>query len=69
MSRLHDIPETAVILDVSRVTVYRLIANGDLESCDVAPSGSRRPKTRVSDAAIDAFIKARTRNTKRLRSA
>lgn len=59
--RLHDITTTAEILGVSRDTVYRLIATGDLESCDVAPTGSRQSKTRVSDDAIRAFIAARTR--------
>lgn len=66
---LNTIPETAKKLQVSRETVYQLINRGDLESCDIAPSGSRRPKTRVSDEHIAAFIKARTRKPKRLRTA
>ena len=65
---LHTIDRTAEILDVARVTVYRLIAAGDLESCDVAPSGSRRSKTRVSDDAIAAFVRNRTRKAKALRT-
>lgn len=69
MDRLRGIDETAEILGVSRVTVYRLISAGDLAACDVAPTGSRRPKTRVADSAIDRFIEARTRQPKRLRSA
>lgn len=67
--RLHKLPEAAEILDVSLTTVYRLIASGDLESCDIAPSGSPQPKTRVSDEQLAAFIKARTRKTPRLRTA
>lgn len=66
---LNTIPETAKKLRVSRETVYQLINRGDLESCDIAPTGSRRPKTRVSDGAIEAFIAARTRKAKHLRSA
>ncbi|GGV33894.1 hypothetical protein GCM10010182_67130 [Actinomadura cremea] len=66
---LNTIPETARKLRVSRETVYQLINRGDLESCDIAPSGSRRPKTRVSDTAIEAFVAARTRKVQRLRSA
>lgn len=69
MAQLHTIPETARLLGVHRDTVYQLINRGDLESCDIAPSGSRRPKTRVSDAAIERFITARTRKPKRLRTA
>lgn len=59
--RLNTVPETAKALGVHRATVYELIARGDLESCDIAPTGSTRSKTRVSDDAIAAFIKARTR--------
>lgn len=68
-AQLHDIDETAEILRVSRVTVYRLIAAGDLESIDAAPTGSRRSKTRVSEEAITRFIEKRTRKPKALRSA
>jgi len=61
--RLHTINEAAALLRVSRATVYRLIATGDLESVDVAPTGSRSPKTRVSADAIARFIEARTRKS------
>lgn len=61
MARLYTIDETAELLRVGRVTVYRLIAAGDLEATDVAPTGSRSPKTRVSEDAIAAFIAARAR--------
>lgn len=69
MTHLNTIPETAKKLRVHRDTVYQLINRGDLESCDIAPSGSRRPKTRVSDAAIERFVAARTRKATHLRSA
>lgn len=68
-AQLNTIPETAKRLKVCRDTVYAYIAAGDLESCDIAPSGSKRPKTRVSDEAIAKFIKTRTRQPKRLRTA
>lgn len=67
-SQLYDIPATARRLNTSKDTVYRLIAAGDLESCDIAPPGSKQPKTRVSDEAISKFIAARTRTTKELRA-
>jgi transposase len=67
--KLHKLPDVADMLDVSLTTVYRLIAAGDLESCDIAPSGSPQPKTRVSDEQLAAFIKKRTRKTPRLRTA
>lgn len=67
-ARLYDIDETAERLQVGRATVYRLIAAGDLEACDAAPTGSLRPKTRVSDEAIAKFIESRTRKAKALRT-
>jgi len=63
-SQLYDIPEVMRRLKTSKDTVYRLIAAGDLESCDIAPPGSKAPKTRVSDEAIERFIAARTRKAK-----
>lgn len=60
-SGLLTIPQTAAHLQVGINTVYRLIASGELAPTDVAPKGSRKPKTRVSREAADAFIKARTR--------
>lgn len=67
--QLNTIPQTTEMLDVPRVTAYRLIAVGDLESCDVAPSTSRRSKTPVSDDAISTFIQARTRHKRHRRAA
>jgi len=69
LNRLYDIDETAELLGVGRATVYRLIAAGDLGSCDVAPTGSKRPKTRVSERHIAKFIADRDRQPKRLRTA
>jgi hypothetical protein len=67
---LLTIPETAEALRLkSRDAVYDLIARGDLDAVDIAPTGSRRPKTRVPRESVNAFIKRRTRNAKRLRVA
>lgn len=69
MPRLYRIEQAAELLDVSRATAYRLVAAGDLGSVDVAPSGSKRAKTRVSEAHIAKFIADRDRQPKRLRTA
>lgn len=69
MPRLYRIEEVAELLDVSRATAYRLVASGDLGSCDVAPTGSKRPKTRISEAHLTKFITDRDRQPKRLRTA
>lgn len=69
MPRLYRIEQAAELLDVSRATAYRLVAAGDLGSVDVAPTGSKRPKTRVSEAHIAKFIADRDRQPKRLRTA
>jgi len=67
-TRLYTIPETAALLGVCRDTVYKLIAEGDLDATEAAPRSSKSPKTRVSDEAIAAFIAARTRTAKELRA-
>lgn len=67
-ARLYDIEEVADLLGVSPATVYRLIAASDLGSLDVAPTGSKRPKTRVSERHIAKFINDRDRKPKRLRT-
>lgn len=69
LPRLHSVLETAELLGCGKDTVYALIAAGALESCDIAPPGSTRSKTRVSDDAIRAFIANRTRKPKSLRTA
>lgn len=56
-----SIPAAAAALDTSPKTVYRLIHAGDLASVDIAPTGSKRPKTRVPAEAIAAFLAARAR--------
>ena len=52
--------EAAEALGCSVNSVYRLIAQGELQTVDVAPAESRRPKTRVRRADLQAFIDART---------
>jgi hypothetical protein len=68
--RLHTLDETAELLGgISVKTVRRLIAAGDLGSCDIAPSTSPGSLTRVSSDHIARFIRDRDRKAKRLRSA
>ena len=52
--------EAAEALGCSVNNVYRLIAEGELQTVDVAPAKSRRSKTRVRRADLLAFIDART---------
>lgn len=67
-SELHSVVAAADVLEVSKWTVYRLIASGDLDTVDVAPSGSRRAKTRVPAESLAAFIASRRSNAKTLRT-
>lgn len=69
MPEVLTIPETAAALKVCRGTIYALIAAGDLDTCDIAPTGSPKPKTRVIAASVARFIERRTRSTGRIRSA
>ena len=67
-TRLFTIPQAAEQLGVSENHVYRLIASGVLRAVDVRQPGSRRPKTRVREDDLAAFIDAHTRDAKTLRS-
>jgi len=66
---LLTVKQAAEALGVSDDTVYRYIADGDLDTTDVARRGSVRAKTRIPRKSIEKFIAARTRNAKRLRTA
>lgn len=54
--QLLTIPETAGRLRCSDMHVYRLIATGKLRALDVSQPGSRRAKTRVSEADLAAYV-------------
>ena len=55
---LLTIPETARRLSVSRTTVYRLIADGELDHTDVGRKGF--PRARVVETSLNAYITRRT---------
>lgn len=67
--QLLTIPETSERLRCSDNTVYRLIASGELPAVDIAPRGSRSSKTRVDESDIAAYIDAKKRTAKQLRTA
>jgi excisionase family DNA binding protein len=54
MTATLTIPETATELRISKSTVYRLIAAGQLEVMNVASRG--RPRMRVPLTALERFI-------------
>lgn len=55
---LHKIPEAAARLGVSRATVYRLIAAGELSTVTVKTERTKigPGSARVPSSAIDAYI-------------
>ncbi len=61
---LLTIASAAQRLGCSDMHVYRLIAAGELDAVDIAQPGARRPKTRVSEANLASYIKARTRRAR-----
>ena len=65
---LLSIPNAAKYLDCSKNTVYRLIADGELDVVDIAPRRSRRSKSRVPQSQLDALIKSRKRTAVTLRA-
>ncbi|MBX6385245.1 MAG: helix-turn-helix domain-containing protein [Microbispora sp.] len=67
--RLFTVPEAAEYLRTSENHVYRLIAAGVLDAIDVSQPGARKPKTRVTEEDMRAYLASRTRSAKRLRIA
>jgi hypothetical protein len=58
--QLLTIPQVAERLGkVTTRHVYHLIAAGELETCDIAGPGARKPKTRVTEDALAEFIERR----------
>jgi excisionase family DNA binding protein len=55
----YSVAEVAQALGVSRQTVVRWIAAGDLEAVDLRGPGAKRPKLRVRAAAVEKFLAAR----------
>lgn len=59
--KLLTISDAADRLSCGRTHVYDLIADGAIPAVDISRPGAKRPKTRVSDVALDAYMKRRTR--------
>jgi excisionase family DNA binding protein len=59
VTTLLTIPEVAARLRCGKSSVYNLISIGELATTDIAIKGDR-PKTRVSEQAVEDFIAART---------
>lgn len=60
MTQLLSIPNAAARLDCSASHVYNLIAAGKLRAVEIKATG-KRPKTRVREEDLEAFIEAQTR--------
>jgi excisionase family DNA binding protein len=66
--RWLTIPEVAEQLGIARTSVYDLIAAGELgEPLDVG--SAKRPRTRIGQSAVDAFIERRRRSLPKRRRA
>jgi predicted DNA-binding transcriptional regulator AlpA len=63
MEKLLDFPAVAALLDCSRPHVYDLAAAGEFgELVEIsAKPGGERTKTRITEAAVQAFIERRKR--------
>jgi excisionase family DNA binding protein len=57
--QLLTIPDAAAALSCCDNHVYRLIAAGELPTVDISQPGSRKPKTRVPETALTAYIEGR----------
>lgn len=56
--QMFTIPDVMARLRVSRATVYRLIADGELKRHDMG-RGTRATKTRISESELKRFIDSR----------
>lgn len=61
MDRWLTVPEAAGLLSVHRQTAYRMVWAGLLPWHDVALPGARRPRIRISAAALTAYMRANER--------
>jgi len=64
MAAVLTIPDVAARLRVSRQTVYRRIAAGELTPTNIAERG-KRAHLRITEAAYQAYIAARTKQPRR----
>ncbi len=53
-------PEVAEMLRVDQMKVHGWIHMGELQAINVASKRSKRPRWRISQAAMDAFMAGRT---------
>lgn len=58
---LLTIAEAATELRMTKNTVYKMIAGGELRAVDMATPGAKASRTRVRRDDLEAFIEARTR--------
>lgn len=59
------VADVAIRLQVSRMTVYRRIAAAEISTTNIAERG-KRPRLRVSEGAFSAYLKARTKTSRRV---
>jgi excisionase family DNA binding protein len=52
----HSAREVAAKLGISKATVYRLIAAGDLKTVTRPPKPGLAPRTRITDEDLTTFI-------------
>lgn len=54
----HSAKDIAAKLGISKATVYRLIATGQLKTVTRPPKPGLQPRTRITEADLQAFIAA-----------
>lgn len=57
---LYSTSRAGEILEVTGMTIRRMIASGELRVVDIAPEGSARPRYRVRSDDLAEYIDSRT---------
>lgn len=51
--------EAAQRLRINKQTLYRMIWAGEIDWIDIAQAGAKRPRIRIRESAVEAFLNSR----------
>jgi hypothetical protein len=63
--QMYPLAVAAQLMSMDRTGLYDLCAAGEIEWVDIKTKPTSRPRIRITQKAIDEFIKARTKAAKK----